>query len=151
MMPWDDPGWKAQLSRRLLSDEMGLAILGVLGTARGISYFPPLVNPDRSPAHLLEMVAPPPVWGVVWVLAGAGCLAAIAWRRSQPIAVGTMVGMHFLWAFTFVTNGGRGWVTSIIYLSVFGLAFWGFARGRREPELVPEGELGRARADPRKE
>lgn len=146
-----DSQWKTRTKRRLLSDEMGLVILGVLGAARGISYFPPLVNPDRKPAHLLEMVASPPVWGVIWVLAGLGCFTAIIWRQSQPLAVGMMVGMHFLWAFTFITNGGRGWVTAIAYLCIFGLTFWAFARGRREPELVPQETPRRPSEDLRKE
>lgn len=128
---------KARWKRRLLSDETGLGILGVLGEARGISYFPPLVDPGRTPAHLLEHFFAPPVWGALWMFAGIGCFIAIGWRRSQPLAVGIMVGMHFLWAVSFIFGGGRGWVTAIAYLAVFALAFWAFARGRRDPELVP--------------
>lgn len=131
------PCTKARIKRALTSDEMGLLILGVLGLARGISYFPPMVDPHRPPAHALEHIFNPPVWGALWALAGIGCLVAILWRRPQPLAVGAVVGMHFIWAVSFLAGDGRGWVSALSYLCVFALAFWAFARGRREPELVP--------------
>ena len=127
---------KYRMRMWLTSDETGLIILGILGFARGISYFPPLAEPNRPPAHTLEHLLSPPAWGILWALAGLGCIVAVVWKRTQPAAVGVMVGMHFLWAISFATVGGRGWVSAISYLCVFALAFWAFTRGRREPHLV---------------
>lgn len=129
--------WRGAWERWLLSDEMGIMILGVLGEARGISYLPPAVDPARSPAHGLEHLFSPPVWGAVWMLAGLACLASVAWRRAQPAAVGVIVGLHFLWGCSFLSIGNRGWVTSLAYYSVCALAFWAFARGRRNASIDP--------------
>lgn len=112
------------------SDSVGLFIIGLAAFLRGISYMPFMVSPERPPAHLLEQVAPPALWAWPWVIGGVLCFAAIVVPRLSPPAVGAAVGLHFLWAVSFLVSGGRGWVSSIGYGAVTALALWAFSRGR---------------------
>lgn len=112
------------------SDAVGVFIIGMAALMRGISYMPFMVNPERSPAHLLEHIAPPTMWAWPWLISGVLCLAAIIYPRLTPPAVGAGIGLHFLWSVSFLAMGGRGWVTSIGYGAVTALALWAFSRGR---------------------
>lgn len=132
-----DPCTKARVKRWLTSDEAGLFILGSVGLGRAVSLAPGVVDIHRRPVHLLEQLFPPHVWGLIWLLISVGCFVAIVWRRSQPLAVAAMTGIHFFWAASYSFTDGRGWVPSMTYFSIFALILWAFARGRREPELVP--------------
>lgn len=125
--------------RWITSDAVGLAIIGMAASLRGISYLPNVVDQSRKAAHFLEGVAPPAVWSWVWIGIGLLCLAAIPLRRLMPPAVGAGIGLHFMWATSFILSGGRGWVTAISYGAITLLALWAFGRGRRQPHReVPD-------------
>lgn len=119
--------------RWISSDAAGLLIIGLAAGLRGVSYLPYFVDSDRKPAHFLEQAAPPEVWAGPWILSGVLCFLAIWVSRLTPPAVGAGVGLHFLWAVSFLLSGGRGWVSSIGYGAVTALAVWAFSRGRLQP------------------
>lgn len=125
--------------RWITSDAVGLGIIGLAASLRGISYLPHVVDQSRKAAHFLEEIAPPAVWSWVWISVGLLCLAAIPLRRLMPPAVGAGIGLHFMWATSFILSGGRGWVTAISYGAITLLALWAFGRGRRQPHReVPD-------------
>lgn len=122
------------------SIDAGMWIISLITLARGVSYLPPLVNPDREAAHFLEMLLPPTAWAWVWLTLGTLALVAAHCHRLLPIALGGAVGLHALWALSFI--GGtvtgetpRGWVTAIGYTGIVLLAVWGFSRS--DPEKNP--------------
>ena len=111
-------------------------IIGAITLARGVSYLPPLVDSDRRAAHFLEMVLPPTAWAWVWLAAGALALAASVRHRLLPAALGATVGLHALWALSFIGatvtgDSPRGWVSAISYAGIVLLAIWAF--GRADP------------------
>ncbi|OLT54825.1 hypothetical protein BJF89_00915 [Corynebacterium sp. CNJ-954] len=120
----------------LLTDATALVILGLGSAARGISY---IDYPAQSGnAHPAETWLDMPVWSAVWMAIGVWCLVSAAWHRSFPaaLAVGSGVGIHLLWACSFLiatTTGDmpRGWVSSIGYLMIAGLVLWAVWRGSR--------------------
>ncbi|ERS57597.1 hypothetical protein HMPREF1261_02270 [Corynebacterium sp. KPL1818] len=123
----------------LTSDAAGLAILGISIIVRGSSYLPMIVDQRRTPVHFLESLAEPSTWSWVWLTIGLFCLAAIPLRHARPLAVGLGIGIHFMWAVSFIVSGGRGWVTAIGYATITLLALWAFGRGRAPDKLeVPE-------------
>lgn len=130
---------------RFPSDRTGVLILGFLAMWLGVSYFPPLIDPGRAPAHWLEGILPPPVWGVIWMGAGVGCLVAAWWDRLAPVGIGMVVGLHAAWAVSFVFatlvgDAPRAWVSSRGYVAVVLLAVWALARQRARPVVHGGGE-----------
>lgn len=124
-----------RLSDRLSGDGLGLAIIGVSSLLRGVSYMPGIRGEHSRPAHLLEYFGEPAAWSPLWLAVGLLCIvAAIGWKAARPAAVGGAVGIHALWALSFLAIGGRGWVTALSYGSIALIALWAFGRGRR-PEL----------------
>ena len=122
----------------------GMWIIGMATLARGVSYLPALVNPDRSAVHFLENLLPPTAWAWVWLGAGALALVASVRHRLLPLALGGAVGLHALWALsffsaTFTGDSARGWVSAISYAAVAALAVWGFSRADPEKPLVSQG------------
>ncbi|WOH94987.1 hypothetical protein [Corynebacterium urealyticum] len=122
----------------------GMWIIGVATLARGVSYLPPLVNADREAAHFLETLLPPTAWAWVWLAAGVVALVASVCHRLLPLALGGAVGLHTLWALSFVgaTVTGdvpRGWVSAIGYAGIAALAVWGFSRADPEKPRVSQG------------
>ena len=123
------------------SDEAGLTILALLTIIRGLSYVPPLINPDRMPAHYLEGWASPTLWAVVWVAAGVFCLAATLIPKLLPAAVGLAVGLHAAWAMSFLMgtilgDTPRAWVSALNYLGVVFLSLYAYGRERIQiPEM----------------
>ena len=93
---------KHKLASWFKTDEAGLTILALLTIIRGLSYVPPLINPDRTPAHYLEGWASPTLWAGIWIAAGAFCLAATFIPKLLPAAVGLAVGLHAAWAMSFL-------------------------------------------------
>ena len=139
-MRWEE--CKRSLARWLVSDSAGLFILGSISIARGMSYTPLLVNPERKPTHFMESVLNPPSWAVVWLLMGALCLCAVKWPRLVPAAVGAVVGLHSMWAlsFIFATIFGdlpRAWVSSLGYIGIAAMTLYAYGRGQsNEMKLV---------------
>lgn len=122
----------------------GMWIIGVATLAHGVSYLPPLVNSDRSAAHFLETLLPPTAWAWVWLAAGVVALAASVCHRLLPLALGGAVGLHTMWALsfigaTFTGDSTRGWVSAISYAGVAALAVWGFSRADPEKPHAPQG------------
>lgn len=132
-MRWEE--YKRRLSRWLVSDAAGLLILGSISIARGMSYTPLLVNPERKPTHFMESVLNPPSWAVVWILMGALCLCAVKWHRLVPAAVGAVVGLHSMWALSFIfatlfDDLGRAWVSSLGYIGIAAMTLYAYGRGQ---------------------
>lgn len=122
----------------------GMWIIAAATLARGVSYLPPLVNPERSAAHFLETLLPPTAWAWVWLGAGALALIASVCHRLLPLALGAAVALHTLWALSFIGatvtgDAPRGWVSAISYAAVAALAVWGFSRADPEKRHVPQG------------
>ena len=124
----------------------GMWIIGVATLARGVSYLPPLVNPERSAVHFLENLLPPTAWAWVWLAAGVLALAASVRHRLLPLALGGAVGLHTMWALSFISatftgDSTRGWVSAISYAAVAALAVWGFSRADPEaPRVLQDGD-----------
>lgn len=139
-MDWER--FKLRAARWLVSDAAGLLILGSISIARGMSYTPLLVNPERKPTHFMESVLNPPSWAVVWLLMGVLCLCAVKWPRLVPAAVGAVVGLHSMWAlsFIFATIFGdltRAWVSSLGYIGIAAMTLYAYGRGQSsEIQLV---------------
>lgn len=119
----------------------GMWIIGMATLARGVSYLPLLVDPGRSAAHFLENLLPPTAWAWVWIAAGVVALAASVRHWLLPLALGGTVGLHTLWALsfigaTFTGDSTRGWVSAISYAAVAALAVWGFSRADPEKSRV---------------
>lgn len=132
-MRWEE--YKRRLARWLVSDAAGLLILGSISIARGMSYTPLLVNPNRKPTHFMESVLNPPSWAVVWILMGALCLCAVKWHRFVPAAVGAVVGLHSMWALSFIFatlfgDLGRAWVSSLGYIGIAAMTLYAYGRGQ---------------------
>lgn len=139
-MKWERS--KHHAARWLVSDAAGLLILGSISIARGVSYVPPLVNPDREPSHYMEMLLSPPAWAVVWILMGLLCLCATRVPKLVPPAVGVVVGLHSMWALSFIFatilgDSTRGWVSSLGYIGIAAMTLYAYARGQsNEMKLV---------------
>lgn len=132
-MRWEE--CKRSLARWLVSDAAGLMILGSISIARGMSYTPLLVNPERKPTHFMESVLNPPSWAVVWILMGALCLCAVKWHKLVPAAVGAVVGLHSMWALSFIFatifgDLGRAWVSSLGYIGIAAMTLYAYGRGQ---------------------
>ena len=128
-----------QLVQWISKDGVGVAILGVAAVLRGISYLPSQVSQSRNPVHVLETIAAPATWSWLWLAVGFLCLISIMWEHVRPMAAGSAISLHFLWAASFVVYTSRGWVTTIAYATISLLAVWGFARGRQHsPKGVPD-------------
>ena len=100
-----------------------------------MSYTPLLVNPERKPTHFMESVLNPPSWAVVWLLMGALCLCAVKWHRLVPAAVGAVVGLHSMWALSFIfatlfDDLGRAWVSSLGYIGIAAMTLYAYGRGQ---------------------
>lgn len=141
-MRWEE--CKRSLARWLVSDAAGLLILGSISIARGTSYTPLLVDPERKPTHFMESVLNPPSWAVVWLLMGALCLCAVKWPRLVPAAVGAVVGLHSMWAlsFIFATLLGdlpRAWVSSLGYIGIAAMTLYAYGRGQTSELKIVDG------------
>lgn len=139
-MDWER--FKLRAARWLVSDAAGLLILGSISIARGMSYTPLLVNPERKPTHFMESVLNPPSWAVVWLIMGALCLFAVKWHRLVPAAVGAVVGLHSMWALSFIFatvlgDSTRAWVSSLGYIGIAAMTLYAYSRGQsNEMKLV---------------
>lgn len=135
--------WLYRVRRWALTDAPALVILGVGLILRGVSYIPSLVGESPS-SHPAEEFFPIQVWGVIWIAAGLACLAATVWERAAPAAIGAGVGLHAIWAMSFVADAiaehsPRGWLPAVSYASVALLVIWAVWRGSREE--IPEGAI----------
>lgn len=141
-MKWED--FKARAAHWLVSDAAGLLILGSISIARGMSYTPVLVNPDRRPTHFMESVLNPPAWAVVWILMGLLCLCAVKWHRLVPAAVGAVVGLHSMWALSFIfatlfDDLSRAWVSSLGYIGIAAMTLYAYGRGQTSELKIVDG------------
>jgi len=136
--------FKRRVARWLVSDAAGLMILGSISIARGMSYTPLLVNPERKPTHFMESVLNPPSWAVVWLLMGLLCVCAAKWHKLVPAAVGAVVGLHSMWAlsFIFATILGdlpRAWVSSLGYIGIATMTLYAYGRGQTGELKIVDG------------
>lgn len=129
--------------RWLTRERAALAVIGFFTAARGVSYFPPLVNPDRKATHFLEQIISTNVNGVVWVTVGVLALAAIRWRGLLPVAVAWAVGLHAAWGTSFL--GGqvlddlpRAWVSALSYFCIAMLIMLIFGHPRTAEVKIQE-------------
>lgn len=141
-MKWERS--KHHAARWLVSDAAGLLILGSISIARGVSYIPPLVNPDREPTHYMEMLLSPPAWAVVWIFMGALCLFATQVPKLVPPAVGAVVGLHSMWALSFIFatilgDSTRGWVSSLGYIGIAAMTLYAYGRGQARQVTITDG------------
>ena len=139
----------SSLNRWLTTDGAGMAILGILAALRGLAYTPWATSDSIRSSHVMESWAPLWAWSLVWFIIAALCAyGAVRWRgRIAGVALGATVGIHFLFGASFLwgTISGdspRGWVSALSYFGLAALAFWAFARGRREDGIHP-GEVAR--------
>ena len=133
-----------RLHRWAATDACGLVILGVLAIVRGSSYIPPLVDPSRPPTHYMEMLLSPPAWAIVWITIGVVCLVAAFWRPLQPLAVGAVVGLHSMWALSFIFatilgDSTRGWVSSLGYIGIAAMTLYAYGRGQARQVTITDG------------
>ena len=114
--------------------------------ARGISYSD-VAGPGPS-GHPAESWMTMGTWSLIWVAVGVLCLAIAPWHRTvtAALAVGAGVGLHLLWALSFLYeswhDGGRGWVSSISYFMIVALVSWSVWRGSRIEIRVREAPRG---------
>lgn len=136
--------FKYRAARWLVSDAAGLMILGSISIARGMSYTPLLVDPERKPTHFMESVLNPPLWAVVWLLMGALCLCAVKWHRLVPAAVGAVVGLYSMWALSFIFatilgDLSRAWVSSLGYIGIAAMTLYAYGRGQTSELKIVDG------------
>lgn len=141
-MEWESA--KRRAARWLVSDAAGLMILGSISIARGVSYTPLLVNPERSPTHFMESVLNPPSWAVVWLFMGALCVCATRWHKLVPAAVGAVVGLHSMWALSFIfatllDDLPRAWVSSLGYIGIAAMTLYAYGRGQAGELKIVDG------------
>ncbi|WP_070744373.1 hypothetical protein [Corynebacterium sp. HMSC074C01] len=135
---------KRRASRWLVSDAAGLMILGSISIARGLSYTPLLVNPERKPTHFMESVLNPPSWAVVWLLMGVLCICGARWHKLVPAAVGAVVGLHSMWALSFIfatilDDLSRAWVSSLGYIGIATMTLYAYGRGQTGELKIVDG------------
>lgn len=121
--------------RWLLTDAALLVILGALCLARGISYVGYVPSSGGHPAENLIPIA---VMAWVWIVVGVSCLLSCLhpWKWVGALSLGAGVGLHVLWAISFLqeTFSGemdRGWVSALNYLAIIALVLWTMWRGSR--------------------
>ena len=141
-MRWESA--KRRVARWLVSDAAGLMILGSISIARGMSYTPLLVNPERRPTHFMESILNPPAWAVVWLIMGALCLCAVKWHRLVHAAVGAVVGLHSMWALSFIfatlfDDLSRAWVSSLGYVGIAAMTLYAYGRGQTRELRITDG------------
>lgn len=92
-----------------------LGALAALCLLRGLGH---LIAPEvATPAALLLLPSPTAeAYAGLWLAGTVGCVAAIARLRWAPRVLAFGVGMHVLWALTFIAGWAVG-VSSLGYLS----------------------------------
>lgn len=141
-MEWESA--KRRIARWLVSDAAGLMILGSISIARGMSYTPLLVNPERRPTHFMESILNPPSWAVVWLLMGMLCICGARWHKLVPAAVGAVVGLHSMWALSFIfatvlDDLSRAWVSSLGYIGIAAMTLYAYGRGQASELKIVDG------------
>lgn len=141
-MRWESV--KRRIARWLVSDAAGLMILGSISIARGLSYTPLLVNPERRPTHFMESILNPPLWAVVWILMGLLCICGARWHKLVPAAVGAVVGLHSMWALSFIfatvlDDLSRAWVSSLGYIGIAAMTLYAYGRGQTSELKIVDG------------
>ena len=81
---------------------------------------------------------------MVWLFMGALCLCAVKWHGLVPAAVGAVVGLHSMWAlsFIFATIFGdltRAWVSSLGYIGIAAMTLYAYARGQTSELKIVDG------------
>lgn len=95
-----------------LNGARGVALL--VGSAycavRGLAYLPAAGTGGDLPdgLRLLSSFIPIAAWATAWLIVGIVCIVC-AFRRSDHLAWGLLVGMMTAWALAYVV----GWITSI--------------------------------------
>lgn len=130
------------VKRAMLTDGTVLVILGLACFTRGLSY----IGYAPSTSHPAEELLQIGIWAGVWLIIGLWCMVSAMWHRTRwaALALGGGVGLHLLWALSFLraTYTGdfpRGWVSSIGYLTIVALVLWSVWRGSRAEVRFREG------------
>lgn len=98
-----------------------LGLLGTLHVAYGTII---LTARTAVPLNAYRLLIPLPLWGVIWVVTGIGCLAA-AWRKQNR------------WAFTVASCLHAGWLSQFVYVwltqgypnALSAVCVWGWVTG----------------------
>lgn len=127
-----------------LTDGPLLVLVGLAVLARGVSYLPSVYSGDSQ--HPAEGLIPLDWWAMVWVVIGVfsivmGLLPSL--QRANAVAVGLCVGLHLLWASSFLLASAsgerpRGWVSAVSYGLIAVLMVWAVWRGQRRLTLTKE-------------
>lgn len=136
---------RRRLKNSILSPRgWALFTMGAVGLARAWSYLEPgLTEPPGQLAYVGALI-PISVYAFMWLAAGLGCFHAIVQARIVPYAVAVFVGMHLLWALSFIASwafleSGRAWVSAISYTALAILAAV-IARMIDPPDVLTPGE-----------
>ena len=105
----------------------GLVTMGAIGAARAWSYLEPGLSEPPGQLAYVGALIPISVYAMLWLLAGLACVHALVAPRVMPWAIGAFVGMHLLWALSFLASWAllgvsRAWVSAISYLGLAVLA-----------------------------
>ncbi|MDK4244032.1 hypothetical protein QPX10_10170 [Corynebacterium pseudodiphtheriticum] len=133
-----------RIRRWALTDGPLLVLVGLAVLARGISYLPSVYDGDSQ--HPAEGLIPLDWWAMVWVVIGTfsvvmGLMPTL--QRANAVAVGLCVGLHLLWASSFMLVSAtgerpRGWVSAVSYALIAALMVWAVWRGQRRLTLTKE-------------
>lgn len=127
-----------------LTDAPAILILGLGLIARGVTYMPVYFGGPGPGSHPAETFVSMDVWANIWIASGIICLTALAFPKLAPAAIGVGVGLHAIWAMSFVADSivdrsPRGWLPAVGYASIALLVMWAVWRGSRE--IIPEGAV----------
>lgn len=93
---------------------------------RAWSYLEPGLTAPPNQLAFVGALIPVTAYAFVWLATGLTLILAVVWARLMPIAVAAFVGMHLLWALSFISswmflNSPRAWVSAISYVTLAGL------------------------------
>ncbi|SDR76087.1 hypothetical protein [Corynebacterium timonense] len=128
----------------LLTDAPALVIVGAGLLLRGVTYLPIYFGGPGAGSHPAELLLPIGWWAAIWITVGALCLVSLAVCRLAPISLGLGVGLHAVWAMSFIADAiidqsPRAWLPAVGYASVALLVVWAVWRGSRD--VIPEGAV----------
>ncbi|WP_248582611.1 hypothetical protein [Nocardioides sp. InS609-2] len=120
-----------------------LAVAGLVYILIGLVYILVPLTVDRSVALELALrVAPPQVWGGVWVIVGLLSLASTRWPpTSETWGYTSMSSLAALWAAIYALSmlffgAPRTGVTAVAVWSLLAFMWWSIS-GLRNPDDIP--------------
>lgn len=116
----------------IMSDATLLAVIGIMGVVRGISYLD-----DPLFTHPAELWLSLHVWAIIWIISGTLCLVAAVFYRStfSAVMIGLLVGLYILWGCSFalqsLADGAALWASATHYWGIATVTTWAVWRGSR--------------------